>query len=1837
MKVVRHPILAIAVIVVLNFLIGLATTLWVIGLFLLYFGIARIFFKYIRRAIAIGLFVFIFIHFGWVAAFGFIFLNIGVPLSSRPQSDKHTKELSRPDHPSEADQQAAQATLHKLLDELALQNDVDSGLNKGSEKNDKRVDERDRFDAFTVQARTVLGLAQEEAQRFQHSYIGTEHLLLGLIGEGEGVAAKVLSNFGVRLDKIRSAVEFIIGRGDHIVPGAIGLTPRAKRVIEQAADEARRLNHTYIGTEHLLLGLVSEGESIAAGVLESLGVNLEDVRERTMKVLGLGHETSAQSERQEPVQPFSYTGEQENEEKQEKGLGYTTEKRESSRLEVSPPIRLFISSTFTDFVFERDVLQRAVFPRLRALCAAQGCRFQPIDLRWGVSQEAGNEKRTLAICLEEIARCQRLSPDLNFLVLLGDRYGSCFLPERIPSQQVARLLPHLAPAERARFIQTYTEDQYILLPAYAEDHNALPPEYVLLPAARTKEVRQEENLDLTTTEEVVDADAARTEEMRQEENRLRMALVQAAQRAGFSEQERLPFLASATHLEIQRGLLDTGCDPAATVCAFRMTTGIASGESATGLEVESPEQRAQLEALKLAVERRLDGRVLRYKALNETAGPSTDQSREAREDALAKLFLALLEPRVRDALARRHAAAQMRDPVAEANEQFVAARTSVVIGREVVLEKVASYLTGQTPRPLVATGESGVGKSTLLARAVENAAQRYPHAVIVTRYVGITPGTSSLTALLSGLRHEIAERYGQSVPEPLGDLSQLVAAFANQLRTLKVPAERPLFLFVDALDQLGVKPHRVDWLRNTLSPNIRLVVSTLADREELAILRTWLPSQQILQLEPLTLTQGVDVLRQWLANERRQLTSIQTAAVLDGFASSSEDTKEMGTPLYLRLAFEQARTWRSFNMVDPLPPTVPALIQGYLRRLEKPGQHGQVLVAYALGYIAAAKHGLAEDELLDLLSRSESVRKALHRLGPGSPAIVAQQPLPMALWARLSADLERYLTEREADGARLVTFYHRQVHEEVEERYLRKAGRRAARHAELAAYFSDQPYRLSADGAGVWNRRKLAELAYQQAGAGPEAHRELGTTLTDGRFLEGKLTVEGVAATLDDLERAPGDAASSRIASAILAGSAVLTREPAELPNQITGRVGAVECLHHLQERPTAWLRLRSQSLTALDSAQIHILQGHTGSVTGCALSADGQLILSASRDKMLRLWDTATGQCLRVFEGHTKPLSSCALSADGDLALSAEDHFYEGGHFSIGHRLRLWNTATGQCLRVFEGHEKKVASCALSADGRLALSASWDNTLRLWDTSTGQCLRTFEGHTRDVSDCALSVNGRLALSASWDKTLRLWDTANGQCLRVFEGHASHVDSCALSADGRLILSASMDRTLRLWDTSTGQCLRIFEGYTSPVISCALNAEKHLALSSSTFGDLALCLWDTSTGERLRIFEGHAGSVGSCALSKDGRLALTASGDRTLRLWKIAAERSPRELEGRRGPVACCAISADGYLALSTSADNTLRLWNSSTGQHLNVLAGHARSVVSCALSANGGLALSASSDKTLRLWDTAASRCLQVLQGHSREVDDCALSADGRLALSTSWDKLLPLLPFWNTPTLRLWDTATGECLRIIKSHSYRSHCALSADGRLALTASTDYILRPYKLTLMLWDTSTGKVLRVIKGPNVPVEKSCALSADGHFALCALGDRTLRLWDTASGQCLHVLKGHTSEVTYCVLSTDGGLALSTSSDCTLRLWSTVSGQEIARWTHDAALRSCALSRDGRLAVASDALGGVHFLEVVDVAGAENIAAVKQPLSRLAERSQSKPSLLRWPFRRHSV
>jgi len=165
------------------------------------------------------------------------------------------------------------------------------------------------FERLTDRARKVMALANQEAQRLNHEYIGTEHILLGLVKEGSGVGANVLKNLDIDLRKVRIEVEKLVKTGPELVTmGKLPQTPRAKKVIEYAIEEARNLNHNYVGTEHLLLGLLREHDGVAAQVLMNLGLKLEEVREEVLNLLGAGAESEEAPRQQEPQEPPSMGG-----------------------------------------------------------------------------------------------------------------------------------------------------------------------------------------------------------------------------------------------------------------------------------------------------------------------------------------------------------------------------------------------------------------------------------------------------------------------------------------------------------------------------------------------------------------------------------------------------------------------------------------------------------------------------------------------------------------------------------------------------------------------------------------------------------------------------------------------------------------------------------------------------------------------------------------------------------------------------------------------------------------------------------------------------------------------------------------------------------------------------------------------------------------------------------------------------------------------------------------------------------------------------------------------------------------------------------------------------------------------------------------------------------------------------------------------------------------------------------------------------------------------------------------------------------------------------------------
>jgi WD40 repeat protein len=515
------------------------------------------------------------------------------------------------------------------------------------------------------------------------------------------------------------------------------------------------------------------------------------------------------------------------------------------------------------------------------------------------------------------------------------------------------------------------------------------------------------------------------------------------------------------------------------------------------------------------------------------------------------------------------------------------------------------------------------------------------------------------------------------------------------------------------------------------------------------------------------------------------------------------------------------------------------------------------------------------------------------------------------------------------------------------------------------------------------------------------------------------------------------------------------------------------------------------------------------------------------------------------------------------------------GGQDAVTALGRARSLMSAECQRVLEGHARDVVSVCVGSDNRLVLSGSRDTTLRLWDLTTGKCLRIFEGHADWVNSVCLSSDNRWALSGSGDKTLRFWDVATGKCLRIFEGQA---EAACLSSDNRWALSGSSDNTVRLWDVATGQCLRTFEGHPLlSVYSVCLSSDNRWALSGSS--DKTLRLWEiaalTCNAERqkpspflCRVVTAHAAADAESRFTQ-----CIAKGTAAL-----SEERWPEALRYARQ-----ARSIHGYEAAADALGfhNSAGLRNFRqqfrTGWTLRIFEGHAGAVYSVCLSSDNRWALSGSGDR-LRLWDVATGRCLRVFEGHTKGVvESVCLSSDNRWALSAG-------------ETMRLWDLSTGRCLRTFEDAEVDA-VSLTSDSRWALSGTVDKMLR-------LWDVITGKCLRIFEG-HADWVKSVCLSSDNRWALSGSGDKTLRLWEVATGECLRVFEGHTEWVNAVCMSLDSRWALSGSGDKTLRLWDVATGECLRIFEgHHTEVMSITLSSDNRWALSGGDDNTLRLLEL---------------------------------------
>ncbi|RFN45007.1 nwd1 protein [Fusarium flagelliforme] len=397
------------------------------------------------------------------------------------------------------------------------------------------------------------------------------------------------------------------------------------------------------------------------------------------------------------------------------------------------------------------------------------------------------------------------------------------------------------------------------------------------------------------------------------------------------------------------------------------------------------------------------------------------------------------------------------------------------------------------------------------------------------------------------------------------------------------------------------------------------------------------------------------------------------------------------------------------------------------------------------------------------------------------------------------------------------------------------------------------------------------------------------------------------------------------------------------------------------------WITLKP-SVESDWNACLQTLKGHGDWVSSVAFSADSQRLASGSHDKMIKIWDAATGTCVQTLKGYSSSVFSVAFSMDGQrLALGSDDN-----------TIKIWDAAIGACMQTVEGHSGSVNSVAFSADSQQLASGSDDNTIKIWDAATGACVQTLEGHSGIVSSLAFLADGQRLALGSHD-TVKVWDVATGACVQTLEGHGSSVSSVAFSANSQRLASSSWDKTVKVWDAATGACVQTLEGHSDLVFSVAFSADGQRLASGSD--DKTVKVWDAATGACVQTLEGHGDPVSSVAFSADGQRLASGSDDNTIKIWDAATGPCVQTVKGHSDLVNSVAFSADGQRLASGSDNNTVKVWDAATGACMQTLKGHSGSVNLVAFLADGQRLALGSENNTIKIWDAATGACVQTLE----------------------------------------------------------------------------------------------------------------------------------------------------------------------------------------------------------------------------------------------------------------
>ena len=482
---------------------------------------------------------------------------------------------------------------------------------------------------------------------------------------------------------------------------------------------------------------------------------------------------------------------------------------------------------------------------------------------------------------------------------------------------------------------------------------------------------------------------------------------------------------------------------------------------------------------------------------------------------------------------------------------------------------------------------------------------------------------------------------------------------------------------------------------------------------------------------------------------------------------------------------------------------------------------------------------------------------------------------------------------------------------------------------------------------------------------------------------------------------------------------------------------------HLLQRSLIASALLVVLPATALSQGRPNILWasgGHSDSVNSVAYSPDGQLLVSGSSDRTIKLWrqDGTFVRSLAIpydFNHQLFDVLSVAVSPDSTLIAAGVQQTIGGGQFTSA--VHIWRISDGQLVQTFTGYaiggvtNTGVTSVAFSADGQYLASGSKDQSVKVWRMSTGTMVSSRSDHAQQVNAVAFSRDGQWLASASNDRTAKLYRTSDWGLERTLTGHGDYVFSLAFSPDSATVATGSWDQTVRIWRVTDGGLLFSLP-HGSGVLAVAFSPNGK-TLASGAY-DHSIKLWDPKRGVLVDTLLGHNASVLTLAFAPDSRTLASGSWypEFAIKLWWPPSQRAsafaPPTVTKHSSSISELIFTANSRLI--SGADSTARFWDKLTGRFLSTI-NAAASVTTMALSPDGQLIALPGANHTVKIYRASDGTLLQTLVGHTQDITGLSFSHDGTLLASGAFfDGNHDVIKLWNVSNWTLVRELSGQFL---------------------------------------------------------------------------------------------------------------------------------------------------------------------------------------------------------------